>query len=135
MRRLAARNGSTNVFFAGRQTPECVPSSIGAADVLVLPSLAEGRGLVIVQAMAMGRPVISSDIPGPAELVRHGENGFLFPARDDEALASCIAQLITNPELRERMGRRGRAMVAEEGLTPGRCAARHMELYEEALEK
>ncbi len=131
LRDLIAENESKHVFFAGQQAPDRVGLWIGAGNVLILPSLSEGRGLVIVEAMALGRPVVASDIPGPQELVHDGDNGFLFPAGDDEQLADRLERLIEDEPLRERLGKRGMELIEEEGLTPDRCAARHVGLFEE----
>jgi glycosyltransferase involved in cell wall biosynthesis len=72
-------------------------------DVFVLPSLNEGMGRVLVEAMAAGRPIVASRVGGIPDLVRHGENGLLVPPRDDEALAESISLLLSN----RRRSRRG----------------------------
>ena len=135
LRQLIAQGDCGNVFFTGRQPPRFVRTWIGAGDVLVLPSRSEGRGLVIVEAMAEGLPVVASDIPGPQELVRDGENGRLFPVGDADKLADCLELLLRNRKLRFRMGERSRSIIEEEGLTPQHCAKAHVELYREILAK
>ena len=66
-----------------------------AADVFVFPSLIETFGIVIVEAMAAGLPIIVSDAPGCRDVVRHGEDGMMVPARDADALAMSILFLLT----------------------------------------
>ena len=83
-----------------------------AARVLVLPSFAEGLPVVIMEAMALRRPVITTYIAGIPELVRNGESGWLIPAGDVEALANAIiACLVASPETLQRMGDLARQRV------------------------
>jgi glycosyltransferase involved in cell wall biosynthesis len=81
---------------------------IAAAEVVVLSSHYEGFGLVLVEAMALGRPVVATDCPsGPAEIIRDGVDGFLVPPGDAGRLAECLAALLRDGGLRERMGQAG----------------------------
>ncbi len=80
---------------------------LSRASILVLPSRCEGMGRVLLEAMAAGIPVVGSDIGGIPTLIRHGENGFLFPVGDVSALEARLRQLLSDRELRERMGKRG----------------------------
>lgn len=75
-----------------------------AAEVVVMPSDYESFGMVALEAMACGAPVIASDVGGLAFLVRHGRTGYRVPARDPAALADKIMLLLTDEELRRRMG-------------------------------
>lgn len=77
-------------------------------DIFVLPSLNEGMGRVLVEAMAAGKPVIASRVGGIPDLVEHGKNGLLVPPGDEKALAAGIGFLIQNPQEAEIMGERGR---------------------------
>lgn len=86
-----------------------------AADVFVLPSVEDGWGLVTDNAMSAGLPVIVSDHAGSADLVRDGVNGFVVPARDVEALVARLETLLSDGDLRRRMGAAARATV--EGRT------------------
>jgi glycosyltransferase involved in cell wall biosynthesis len=81
-------------------------------DVFVLPSLNEGMGKVIVEAMAMGKPIIASKVGGIQDLVAHGENGLLVPPADSEALAYAILDLYESPDKRRRMGDAGKRISA-----------------------
>lgn len=81
------------------------------ASFVVLPSYREGAPKVLLEACASGRAIITTDVPGCREVVRHGENGLLVPPRDASALAIAIEELATDPERRRRMGQAGRAMA------------------------
>lgn len=92
------------VGFAGAKNQDLLPSYFAAADLVVMPSLYESFGLVALEAMAMGTPVIAADVGGLAHLVKDGRTGFHFPPRDAEALATRICLLLADPELRQRLG-------------------------------
>ncbi|MGR3302279.1 MAG: glycosyltransferase family 4 protein [Candidatus Scalindua sp.] len=83
-------------------------------DVFVLPSLNEGMGRVIIEAMALGKPVVASSVGGILDLIKDGENGILVPPRDSNALGNAILQLIRNKDLAEKIGNNGKAMVYPE---------------------
>lgn len=78
--------------------------AMAEASVYVLPSYREGTPRSALEAMAMGRPVITTDTPGCRETVRDGENGFLVPPRDAAALAAAMERFITDPSLIAPMG-------------------------------
>lgn len=101
------------VTFLGRRTQQCLPYYYSAADVVVMPSLYESFGMVALEAMACGTPVVASDVGGLSFVVRDGETGFLVPERDPHALADCLGHLIRNPDLRAHLGRRGIAVARE----------------------
>lgn len=77
----------------------------------VLPSLQEGLGLAILEAMAMGLPVVASDVGGIYTLIKDGQNGFLVPPADPSALAKAIGKLLDDEGLAKRMGQAGQRMV------------------------
>jgi glycosyltransferase involved in cell wall biosynthesis len=77
-------------------------------DMLVLPSLNEGMGRVLVEAMAAGKPVVASRVGGIPDLVRHGETGYLVPPADDKALANGIKKLLDDPGRAKQMGQQGK---------------------------
>ncbi len=84
------------------------------AGVFVLPTYyGEGTPRSILEALAMGMPVVTTDIPGCRETVEDGVNGFLVPARDSRRLADALERFLRNPSLVEAMGRRSRALAAE----------------------
>lgn len=91
-----------------------VRNALGACSVFVLPSFyPEGTPRTILEAMAMGRPVITTDAPGCRETVVDGDNGFLVPVKSVEPLAAAMLKFIEKPELIERMGARSRAIAEE----------------------
>jgi len=90
---------------------EDVRPVLASASVVVLPSYREGAPRSLLEAAAMGKPVIASDVPGCRETVRHGENGLLVPPKNAAALAGAMLTLADEPALRRRMGRAGRDMA------------------------
>jgi D-inositol-3-phosphate glycosyltransferase len=96
------------VAFLGAKDQDILPNYYAAAEMVVMPSHYESFGLVALEAMAMGTPVIASEVGGLAFLVRDDENGFHVPSRDPEALADRIYCLLTDEACRERLGRQAR---------------------------
>jgi glycosyltransferase involved in cell wall biosynthesis len=90
-----------------------VRPAIEACSVYVLPSYREGTPRTVLEAMAMGRAVITTDAPGCRETVVNGENGFLVPVKSVDALAAAMSLFIQDPELASRMGRKGRYLAVE----------------------
>jgi glycosyltransferase involved in cell wall biosynthesis/GT2 family glycosyltransferase len=80
-----------------------------AADIFVAPSKYESFGLIFIEAMCFGKPVVAYDVGGAAELIEDGVNGLLAEAGTPHHLAECIARLVEDPELRQQIGRRARA--------------------------
>ena len=92
------------VTFLGKRAQETLPDYYVAADVVVMPSLYESFGMVALEAMACGTPVVASQVGGLAYLVRDGETGYLVPDRDPAELADRLSRLLSNPQLRAQMG-------------------------------
>jgi glycosyltransferase involved in cell wall biosynthesis len=82
--------------------------------IAVLPSYREGLPKSLIEAAAVGRPIVTTNVPGCREVVKEGENGFLVPARDAKKLAVVIKKLINNPKLLTTMGRKSRSMAEQE---------------------
>jgi len=82
------------------------------ADIFCLPSIEEGFGLVVAQAMASGLPVVISDAVGAGDLITEGQDGLIVPAMDDAALGEALAELVDDPERRRSMGEAARLKVA-----------------------
>lgn len=93
------------VSFQGAKDQDELPNYYAAAEMVVMPSHYESFGMVALEAMAMGTPVIASEVGGLAFLVQDGENGFLVPSRDPEALAERIYTLLKDDDCRRRLGR------------------------------
>lgn len=101
------------VVMLGWQSSSQIRRRMQASHLLVLPSFAEGLPVVIMEALALGRPVISTFVAGIPELVKPGESGWLVPAGDLDALVNAMREaLTTSPDRLEAMGRSGRAAVA-----------------------
>ena len=96
------------VEFLGRL--DDVRPAIAQASVYVLPSYREGTPRSVLEAMAMGRPIVTTDVPGCRETVIEGENGLLVPARNAAALAEAMEKLLDDAASRARMGERSRAL-------------------------
>ncbi len=110
---LAARLGAA-VVFAGYRSQGEIARLLSEADALVLPSFAEGLPVVLMEAMASGRPVIATRVGGISELVEDGVSGLLVPPGDVESLAQGICRIADDPDLRKRMGEAGQATVKRE---------------------
>jgi glycosyltransferase involved in cell wall biosynthesis len=114
----AGKIGLSSIRFVGE-----VPNAarlLPGFDLLAQPSHAEGLGLVPIEAMIAGCPVVASEVGGLPEVVVHGETGLLVPPRDAAALADALQALIQNSDLRERLARtakqRAEALFSREGM-------------------
>jgi glycosyltransferase involved in cell wall biosynthesis len=103
-----------------------------ASHIVCLPSYGEGLSKALTEAAACGRPIVTTDVAGCREIVRHHENGLLVPPRDAKAVADALARLIESPELRRRMGRRGRQIAVEE-FAVERVVAETLAIYRTLL--
>lgn len=102
---LAAELGiADRCRFLGRVPHDQVLRRMGTAAVSIVPSRSECFGLVNVESLAMGTPVVASDVGGIGEIVKNGEQGYLVPPDDPAALAERLAELLSDADLRERMG-------------------------------
>ena len=106
--------GSENVVFLGHLDNSEVKKRLDKALVLVLPSLSEGLGLVLLEAMACGKPVIGSDVGGIPELIEDGKNGYIVKTKDSDALRDRLRMFTEDMGLARRMGDAGRKSVLEE---------------------
>lgn len=107
------------------------PAVIAAADLFVLPSLAEPFGLVLLEAMALGKAVVATEAGGPLEIVVPRETGLLVPPAAPHELAQAILRLLRDPRLREAMGRAGRTRYAQY-FTAARMAQQTLAVYRQA---
>ena len=111
-----------------------MPELYTAMDALVLPSYREGLPRAVIEAGAMGLPVVVSDIRGCREVVVEGETGLLFPLKDVEALAAAVGRLLGDGDLRRLMGAAGRERVMEH-YTEARTTERVAACYRQCLEE
>lgn len=108
----AGRLGITSqVHFAGAVNQDAIRRFYDNADAFVLPSFAEGLPVVLMEAMAMGIPCITTSITGVPELIENGDSGLLVPASDVDGLAAAIIRLMDDPALCQRLSERGREKV------------------------
>jgi D-inositol-3-phosphate glycosyltransferase len=115
------------VTFQGAKDQDTLPYYYSAAEMVVMPSDYESFGMVALEAMACGTPVIASNVGGLAFLVQHGRTGYRVPARDPSALADKITRLLKNEGLRRRIGHR--AACWAESYAWSRIADRIEDVY------
>ncbi|MBI4456214.1 MAG: glycosyltransferase family 4 protein [Acidobacteria bacterium] len=101
-----------SVIFTGFRTD--IPAVTAAIDIAVLPSLFEGMGRVVLEAMAAGKPIVASNTGGIPDLVQHGTNGLLVEAGDPEALKRALLEVLSTPTLRRRLAEGSRVGVRRE---------------------
>jgi len=116
------------VRFAGFRND--IPRILAGLDVVVHPALREGLGVALLEAMAARRPIVATRVGGIPEAVRHGENGLLVPPADSAALGEALITLLTEAELRERLGQRGRDIVERE-FSVDQMVEGNLRVYEE----
>lgn len=128
LRETAVRNGvADRIHFIGAVDHTRVIALMKAADIFVLPSLEEAFGIVLVEAMSQGLPVVASDVQGIPSIIEDGVNGYLVPAGDRLALADRIRHLLENEAIGREMGERNRQDSARyqwDGL-----AERYVDIY------
>lgn len=121
---------SDKIFFLGNRTD--IPEILALSHMVILSSRFESLGLSLIEGMAAGKPVIGTDVDGIREVIHNGENGFLVPFQDADALADAIVLLLRDAKLRIAMGERGRSM-AREKYSFSRMQNQYRHLYESAL--
>ncbi|HEY3613979.1 MAG TPA: glycosyltransferase family 4 protein, partial [Gaiellales bacterium] len=130
---VSVREGVEGVFFAGWRGHDDLPLGLASADCFVAPSTAEPFGLVYLEAMACGLPVIGTQSGGPPSFINvvPGEpDGWLVPPDDCDALAAAIVRAVDDPGLRRQYGANGARHVRERFSWDG-LAGRFMDLYEQ----
>ena len=128
LRSLSERLGiAPRVIFSGRRRD--IPQLLSLMDIFVLPSLYEGFGIAILEAMAAGKPVVATTVGGLPEFVVEGENGFLVPPGDSVGLAAAIRHLLAQPERAKAMGCNGQEHVRKHYSIES-VVRQHEQLYE-----
>ncbi|MBV8395968.1 MAG: glycosyltransferase [Actinobacteria bacterium] len=117
------------VVFAGHR--DDVPALLAGCDIFCLPSSAEGLPLVVLEAMAAGKPVVATAVGGVPELVVQGETGLMVVPGDADALRAALAELLADPERARRMGDTGRERVRV-SFSARKAADRILRIYESA---
>jgi len=135
LQRMAAERGvASNLHFLGSISEEQKLALLRASAVLPVPSRYEGFGLPLLEGMASGTPVISTNIPVIDEIVRDGENGLLIPYDDSAALGDALVRVIEDAELRERLIAGGKRAISER-FDPATLASQVVQVYEQVMLK
>lgn len=111
-----------------------MPLVMASANIACLPSYKEGLPRFLLEAGASGRPIVTTDVPGCREVVRHGVNGLLVPARDPGFLAQALQTLLADAGMRHRLGAQGRRLVEEE-FSLEKVIQATLAVYEKALHR
>ena len=111
---------------------EDMPGVYAHSHIVCLPSYREGLPKSLLEAASCARPIVTTNVPGCRDVVRDGDNGLLVAARDAAALANALARLLADPEMRIRLGQRGRVRVLNE-FSQERIVAQVLALYREVL--
>lgn len=119
------------VTFLGKRSQDTLPYYYSSAEVVVMPSYYESFGMVALEAMACGTPVVASQVGGLAFLVRDGETGFTVPADDPQSLADRLALILKDPELRRTLGENAAATAQDYAWEL--IAKRIISLYDDVL--
>ncbi|MCR8560181.1 glycosyltransferase family 4 protein [Mucilaginibacter sp. BJC16-A38] len=130
---LAKNNAETSqkVTFMGKTSQDALKKAYGECDIFVAPSRYESFGLIFIEAMSYGKPVVGCDVGGVSQIIRHGANGLFAENGNPESLAERIEQLIKDPGLRMAMGVNARKTV-EDQFT-GRQLAESSAIYYASL--
>ena len=112
---------------------EDIAEILAAADVVVLPSLSEGFPFVLLEALAMGCPVVASQVNGVPELIEDHKTGLLVPPRDPQALATAIREVLSDSTAASKMGAAGRAVV-QERFTVDHMVANTTAIFDAAMQ-
>jgi teichuronic acid biosynthesis glycosyltransferase TuaC len=121
------------IKFIGPVNHEDIPLWISASDILVLPSLSEGRPNVVLEALACEVPVVATDVGGIPELIINGETGYLVPAKNPLELSEKVNKLLGDENQREKMGKFGRKSIIQRGLTWEAHAKKTVDIYSKLL--
>jgi phosphatidylinositol alpha-mannosyltransferase len=130
--KMVAKHRLEDVVFIGFASYEDLPRYYQTADVFCAPATgSESFGIVLLEAMALGKPIVASDIEGYAGVVSDGVDGMLVPPRDSQGLAQALVTLLNNESLRRKMGAKGRAKALDYGWES--IAGRILDYYKRVL--
>jgi len=115
-----------NILFTGRRRD--IPEILASINIFVMPSIAEGLPNALLEAMAMGKPIVTTEVGGIPEIVKNGFNGLLVPPRDTLSLSKAIKELISNDRLAAKLGQAARDLV-HDNLSIKAIAQKWQSLY------
>jgi glycosyltransferase involved in cell wall biosynthesis len=118
-----------SVIFTGEIPHERITDAFAAADILVLPSIFESFGIVLIEAQAMGKPVVCTRVGGVPEALIEKETGIIVEPRRPDQLAEAIISILSNPKMAKSMGEKGRKFV-EENFDWQKTVSKIVEIYE-----
>ena len=124
---------SNRTTFLGMIDHMTLPEFYRQGDVFCLPSASEGMASVMLEALATGLPIVTTDVPGTAELVTEGHNGFVVPVGDADALVAPLRRLLTDHEFRRQQGGRSRERSMAFSWTV--MAERYLALYASLIDR
>jgi glycosyltransferase involved in cell wall biosynthesis len=101
------------VTFQGKISKEEIMSYLKISDLFVLPSISEGFPNVILEAMAAGLPIVSTNFEGASEIIRDGENGFMVPVKNPTAMANVISKILDNQDIKQFMAAKNREEIVK----------------------
>jgi glycosyltransferase involved in cell wall biosynthesis len=104
-----------------------------SAEIFAMPSLHEGLGLSLQEALYYGCACVASGVEGILDLISHNENGILVPPADAHALGQALARLMKDADLRQKFRQKGRDSVLRKGMTAERMVKNYLALYDEVL--
>jgi len=122
------RKGLADVVFAGMVSNDELPRYYKTADIFCSPAIGrESFGIILLEAMAVGKPIVASGIEGYASVVTHGREGLLVPPKDDKELAQALLSLISDEPLRRQMAAQG--MLTAQNYDWAKVARRVLDYY------
>lgn len=131
--KVASMRLEKSVIFSGYMSEEMLKEAYGTCDLFVLPSVWEVLPIAVLEAMSSGKPIVCTDAGGDREMVRDGVNGFVVPMRSPKALAEKINVVLSDADMRSRMGAASRK-IAEEEFDWKLIAAQTRQVYGELLD-
>jgi phosphatidylinositol alpha-mannosyltransferase len=130
--KIVARHRLEDVVFIGFASYEDLPRYYQTADIFCAPATgSESFGIVLLEAMALGKPIVASDISGYAGVVSDGVDGMLVPPKDSQGLTQALITLLNDESLRQKMGEKGRAKALDYGWES--VAGRILDYYKRVL--
>ncbi len=134
LQKMCIENGIGDlVLFLGKRDQDALPYYYSAADVVVMPSHYESFGMVALEAMACGTPVVASQVGGLAFLVKDEQTGYVIPSDDPDILADRLDALLENPDLREKLGKQAAAYAL--GYDWSIIAGQVADLYRQVIDQ